>query len=227
MFNFLFFDNFVHFNHQELRKTVYMICKSDESDRRPVIIQTTTSNNKDNETSKNNINSSPVRTALSSAEKAEKERLSTLENVYLEMKGELNVLRHLSTSQLQQKSPPHSQTVLPQTPAGDIYYLAPPTIKNNNNNNVYTGKPGSTPSNLGHHSTANLNQNQRLVTPDSNHDKTKSRISSKQSTTHLVRKFPQFQVLYLLFTESKLLFERRKYLNRYFFFYFIKNEFIF
>ena len=186
-----------------------MICKSDESDRRPVIIQTTISNNKDNETSMNNINSSPVSAALSSAEKAEKERLSTLENVYREMKGELNVLRHLSTSQLQQKPSP-SKAVLPQTPAGDIYYLAPPTIKNNSNNNVYSGKSSGTSSNLSHHSTAN--QNQRLVTPDSNHEKTNSRISSKQSTPYLGRKFSQFQVQILIFMNFFM--NLREFFNR-------------
>ena len=175
-----------------------MICKSDESDRRPLIIQTT-AKNKENENSNNNLISPLNNHILSPAEKAEKDRLNNLENVYLEMKGELNVLRHLSTSQLQ-KSPPQ-QVVAPQTltPAGDIYYLAAPqnnaSVNDNNDNinndnNSYNSRKEH--SGTLHRST--VNQNRRLVTPDKNQNDLKSSLSSNQSNRYLGRKHSQLQV---------------------------------
>lgn len=97
---------------QELRKTVYMICKSDEDDRRPVIIRA--SQNKGN-----SVIDSPTATlpqySSSPADNAERERLASLEKDYREMKDQMTELRHLSASQKQQP---------PQTP-GDTFYIAP------------------------------------------------------------------------------------------------------
>ena len=86
-----------------------MICKSDEDDRRPVIMQSSQSRDK-----ADLPHTAPV---LPSVDDSEKKRLNALENVYLEMKGELNVLRQFSSSQLQ-ASQLHQNTynLPPQTP---------------------------------------------------------------------------------------------------------------
>ena len=87
-----------------------MICKSDEDTRHPVV----QASRKEPST-----HSSPTAIPVDSTER---DRLNNLENVYREMKGELNVLRHLSASHGQLAQPQQAQQAQqnqlnsPQTP---------------------------------------------------------------------------------------------------------------
>ena len=100
---------------QELRKTVYMICKSDEDDRRPMVFRAQKHRNAEK---RNPSPSVDKPTSVSPfADRAERERLAILEKEYHDMKDQMSELRYLTA--LQHKQHSHNQI------SNDALYIAP------------------------------------------------------------------------------------------------------
>jgi hypothetical protein len=95
-----------------------MICKSDEDDRKAVVIHPSRSRERESSSTA----TSPSTQQQPPVKDAEKNRLANLESTYQEMKDEINVLRHLSSNQRQLPLPP-------QTPIGDFYLSRPTNLR--------------------------------------------------------------------------------------------------
>jgi TolA-binding protein len=106
---------------QELRKTVYMICKSDEDDRRPVIIRAPKYRDKGNSHDTPSIRHSQY--SASPIDMAERERLAILEKEHRDMKDQMTELRHLTELQQQRQQQQRQQQQQTSSTPGDTFYI--------------------------------------------------------------------------------------------------------
>lgn len=98
-----------------------MICKSDEDDRRPVIIRAPKYRDKgiandSSSTRQSQYTASPIDTA-------ERERLAILEKEHRDMKNQMTELRHLSELQQQRQQQQRQQQQQTSPAPGDTFYI--------------------------------------------------------------------------------------------------------
>lgn len=100
---------------------MYMICKSDEDDRRPVIIRAPKYRDKGNandtpSTRQSQYSASPI-------DMAERERLAILEKEHRDMKNQMTELRHLTELQQQRQQQKRQQQEQASSTPGDTFYI--------------------------------------------------------------------------------------------------------
>lgn len=100
---------------------MYMICKSDEDDRRPVIIRAPKYRDKGN-----TIDAPSIRQSQQSAspiDTAERERLAILEKEHRDMKNQMTELRHLTELQQQRQQQQRQQQQQTSATPGDTFFI--------------------------------------------------------------------------------------------------------
>jgi hypothetical protein len=156
---------------------VYMICKSDEDDRRPVIIRAPKYRDKGNSndtpiTRQSQYSGTPI-------DMAERERLAILEKEHRDMKHQMTELRHLTEVQQQRQQQQRLQQQTSST-QGDTFYIG-------------SARNAERPRGLSSTPHQQLNSSQRY-TPESI-SSGKSILSSGQSSRQFGLGYSQRQVI--------------------------------
>lgn len=169
---------------------MYMICKSDEDDRRPVIIRAPKYRDKGNandtpSTRHSQYSASPI-------DMAERERLAILEKEHRDMKNQMTELRHLTELQQQKQQQKRQQQEQASSTPGDTFYIG--SARN-------TDRPRGLSSTPHQQQQQQLNSSQRY-TPESI-SSGKSILSSGQSSRQFGMGYIQRQVRMFYIIDGK------------------------